>query len=258
MSDLSPPERFNQLLSFLEDPQTHPHPTITINDFVWLEVARKPDPEDYLSWPWGLPLGEFVNLYEREHSTQRVEAYRREALEIMKKSGMFRMGHLRGTRKSPDIAIKNLEAFILQLASVFHNMKHHILRSPFDNKGERLEEVLEGYFKNMIGSFYIWSGSITYYRLVRQVKMEGIKNQLKSIQNKVREKTRDKLSFDPIDESIFIFLIHTEASPNLIARRIHDFFYNRLELLPKNIFLPTKDAIRKRVEKFREGFLKAY
>jgi hypothetical protein len=165
MAELTPQERFSQLFSFLKDPQLHPHPTITINDFVWLEVVRKPDPDDLLSWPQGLPLGDFVNLYERENSTHRVQAYRREAIKIMK-SEMFHMGRLRGTKKAPDIMIENLEAFILQLAAVFHNVEHHLLRSPFDNKGERLGEVLERDFKNMIMSFQVWSGAITYCRLV--------------------------------------------------------------------------------------------
>jgi hypothetical protein len=257
MEKLTPKERFGQLLLFLKDPLAHLNPNITITDFVWREVIRKPNPDDELSWPQGLPLGGYVELYEREHTTWRVQAYRKEAIEIME-SGMFREGHLRGTMKTQDILIENLEAFVLQLAAVFHNVKHHILRSPFDNKGKRLRDFIREDFLEMIMAFHVWSGLITRSYLARRDKIKRIEKELNSIQKKVDEKTQDKISFNPINEFIFIFLIHTEAPANLIATHIYEFFDKRRGVLPENIFLPLNDAIRKRVEKRREQFMRAY
>jgi hypothetical protein len=65
MEELTPEERFNQLLAFLKDPQAHPHPTID--------------------------LGYSIGLEKRTHRTVMVHNCQEEAIETME-SGIFRQG----------------------------------------------------------------------------------------------------------------------------------------------------------------------
>ena len=107
-------KRFNQFLSFLKAPQAHPHPTIAIEDSVWLPG--------------------------RHFSTIMVDNIRQEAIEIMA-SGMFDHGCLKGNSKIKNIQINLLELFILSIATAYRIAKNPNYLDDWDNRPLILEEL---------------------------------------------------------------------------------------------------------------------
>ena len=103
MEELTLQERFNQLLSFLKDPQAHPHPTITLEDLPWLP--------------------------EGAHRAEIVNEFRQGAIDILE-SGMIRQGYLIGNRRTPDIPMLRLENFVINAAAAVQIAKWVITKSP--------------------------------------------------------------------------------------------------------------------------------
>ena len=95
MEGLTLQERFNQFLSFLKDPQGHPHPKIKLEDFdVHLGHLRE------------TPRAHAVAVHE----------FLQIAIDIMESGMISRQGYLKGNRRTPDIPIHQLESFVLNAA----------------------------------------------------------------------------------------------------------------------------------------------
>jgi len=125
-------KRFDQLLSFLKDPQAHPHPAITLEDRIYVNRGTL------------IPL--------------RVKVFSQEAIEIME-SGMFHQGLLKGNRRTPDVAINNLEALIMEAAAAFYLSKKQLSDSlwPYyldsDGQPQVIEHTLITAHNNMMKAF---------------------------------------------------------------------------------------------------------
>ena len=106
MESLTPQERFNQLLSFLKDPENRGYKRVENLHGIWS-----------LSFP-DLSLEDVVWLEERKHSAAILQDIREEAIEIME-SEMFSQGCLKGNQRIPDIIIDRLDCFILKTAAAY-------------------------------------------------------------------------------------------------------------------------------------------
>jgi hypothetical protein len=271
MEELSPQERFNQLLAFLKDPQAHPHPIIGL---------------DYS-----------IRLVGRTHRTVMVHNCQREAIEIME-TGIFWQGFLKGNRRTPIIPINRLEDFILQLAAAFHIAKLHCAKSPefrfhtFDGK-PRLFNELEAAWDDCLKAFAKVEKIILDHELISLSKLgygkrrreysdkinqlckdyksaEEIDQYLKNHKNpppnigdhlillkaeslaEAHKREKQKLSFDLIKELILIFLKNVAGvSIYLIASHIFEFIRVRQGSSLKGVYLPDRDALRQEVKKQR-------
>jgi hypothetical protein len=107
MAELTLQERFNQLLSFLKDPQGHPHPKIKLEDF-------------------DLHLGHLRGASRAE----AVHNFLQIAIDIMESGMISRQGYLKGNRRTPDIPIHRLESFVINAAVNVQLAKWVIAKSP--------------------------------------------------------------------------------------------------------------------------------
>jgi len=225
MAEINPQERFNQLLAFLKDPQAHPHPTRTIGDSVRLEGRR--------------------------HSAGMVNDFRQEAIEIME-SGMFRQGCLKGNRRTPDIPVKKLEYFVLQVAAAVHLAKLHRDKSPefqshdFDRRPRMFDELNEACSDLRI-AYNKWATLVVKYELITpdelglskknleiiqtfkrlqdEGKIEEIDPYIESHRNQIRERVVHKL-FKLIDDSLFKASKREEMSFDFVNELIRIFIVN--------------------------------
>jgi len=118
MEDLTPQERFDQLLAFLEDPDKHSYTRTGHN---------RRFPIDSITFP-SLDLEDLVFLPGRRHRAGLVNDFRQEAIEVML-SDMFRDRLLRGNQKTGDIVIEQPEEFVLPVAAVIHTVRDYRAKS---------------------------------------------------------------------------------------------------------------------------------
>jgi hypothetical protein len=239
---MEPQERFDQLLSFLKDPQAHPHPTITL---------------DYL-----------VRLKSRMLRALRVAEFGQEALEVME-SDIFRQGLLLGNRRTPDVPINNLESFILEAAAAFHLAKRQLSGSlwPYylDSEGQPqvIDHDLIMAHDDMMEAFEKF-GKIVHdppppvikgNNLIRPDKMERIWRELNSLLSDTINKIKEETSYDLVIELILIFLRHVhQANNNLIASHISKFIKARQDSSLRGVILPAMKtgALFSKVKKERK------
>ncbi len=241
MEELTLQERFNQLLSFLKDPQAYPHPQIT--------------PEDFR-----------LHLGENPKAGMWIE-FRQGAIDIME-SWITREGFLKGNRKTSDIPIIHLEDFILNAATNIQLAKWVIAKSPraydifqgyglFDGHplvtpGEILEEHYD-----MMRAFYRMSYKLGQCGQIRIDRVRTIGKLLIEMLpydlNKLNKHRAKAMFFDLVTELVSVFLHYgPEAPDNLIASHIFNFISKRQDSTLKGICLPGQDAIRKRVQYLRK------
>jgi hypothetical protein len=279
MEELSPNERFNQLLSFLSDPQGNPHPTLAFDGSIFLPG--------------------------RKCTTLMVNNLLKEAIEIMR-SDMFHNGLLKGNQKTPDIEIRNIERFVLQIAAVIHITRKHLAKAfaevrlnTCDGKISVYNELTTAWHDfwkafNKVAKIMLGNGLILPDKLMgldpskreilntQLMKLldEGEYDEVDRIMEKERKKKggimgelflmraqslykansneakiQNNLSFDPIVELIRLFLINVPQAPDpLIARHIFDFIIKIINSSLKGIYLPDLEstALRKKVTKQRK------
>jgi hypothetical protein len=221
LEELTPQERFNLLLSFLKDPQAHPHPTITIEDSVWLPG--------------------------RQSSSIMVDGIRQEAIEIMT-SGMFDHGCLKGNLKIANIQIDRLEAFILSIAAACRIAKNPNYLDDWDNRPLFFEE-----FKKDSNDLYI--AFANYAEKMQRNKLNTL-NELARVRGEIvsatmkaqrRALARNIFEFGLVKEMISIFTKYMPKSPkNLIAFHIYKFLDAKREYLNVE-YVPTQEALRKEI-----------
>jgi hypothetical protein len=227
---LTPYERFNRLLSFLRDPQAYPHPGITLDHLVRIKkgILR------------ALRLAEF----------------RQEALEVME-AGIFRQGLLQGNRRTPDIAMDNLEEFVLEVAAAFHLAKQQLSGSLFtyyvDSEGQPqvIDHDLIMAHDDMMEAFEKF-GEIVHdppppvikgNNLIRPDKIERIRRELNSLLSEAINKIKEETSYDLVIELILIFLRHVpQANNNLIASHIYKFINARQDSSLRGVILPAMNT----------------
>jgi hypothetical protein len=237
VEESTPQERFNQLLSFLKDPQTHPHPTITIKKFTWL---------------LGMPP-----------NTEIWQEFRQGAIDILE-SGMIQQGYLKGNKRTPDIFIPRLENFVLNAAGVFQIAKWVIAKSPeahnhlFDFPPRQLRNDLFKEWRNFHNVFDRLTFRIYQYADIRFDRIRTITNSLIQLEVDCYSNAREpEMNFDMVNEFIFTFLKHIpEAPDNLIASHIFTFISKRQDSTLKGVCLPDRSAICKRVKKLRKPIIK--
>jgi hypothetical protein len=291
MKDLTPQERFNQLLSFLKNPDKHIFKRT--GDIRLLPIWS-------ISFPT-LSLEDAIFLPGRKHSAGLVHEFRKEAIEVMG-SNMFRNGLLRGNQKTPAIAIDHSEEFVLPIAAVIHIAKNYIAKSllevrshTFDGKPRVFDELRTAWDDllrvfDQAAKITLDNGLIRrpdklvgliprrrpiveaqINRLVNEEKYEEIDSIIKKIPGGIRgklvkmradilykahlkeTKEMENTGFDVIDELMHIFLKYVaEAPDNLIASHIFEFISVRQDSSLRGIYLPgSPDALRKRIEKQR-------
>jgi hypothetical protein len=160
MTELDPQERFYQLLSFLKDPQAYQHTTVFLELPIWLEG--------------------------RQQDAGEVNDFLQEAIEIME-SGMFRNGCLKGNQKTPDIPIKRIENFILQIAAAVHLANLHRANSPefqfndFDRR-PRLYDELKKTCDDLGEAYKKWVGIVLKSKLITPDRLGFGKKNLEFIE----------------------------------------------------------------------------
>ena len=287
MEELTPQERFNQLKSFLKDPDKH---TFTrTGDKRNFPIASMAFPD--------LNLGDIVFLPGRKHSAGLVNEFRQEAIEIMD-SAMFRNGRLRGNQKTDDIKIEHIEEFVLPMAAVIDVARGYIAKSlavvrshTFDGQLNVYDELKTAWADLMIAFDKVASLELEgrhiqrlvglnpqkraafnaqIKKLVEEGKDEeidrilkespaGIRGELFVLRAKSLDKAHhkeikklEKPSFDPIAGLIHIFLSNVpQASDYLIRNHIYDFVSERQHSSLKGLNLPGRDALRQEVKKQR-------
>jgi len=248
-------KRFGQLLSFLKDPQAHPHPAITLDHRLYVK------------------RGTLRALKVKECS--------QEAIEIME-SGMFHQGLLKGNRRTRNIAIENLEMFVLEAAAAIFLAKRQLSGSLWiyylDSEGQPLVTehlVITAFFKLKDALDHVkdilLNPPLQRNPLVRQDRFTTIEHQLgisfldvepnlvsSDDLNKIKgsllsdaiNKIREQTSFDLANELINVFIRHVPKAPNyLIGSHIFKFIRVRQDTSLKGVNIPSRDALRQEVKK---------
>jgi|GEM_PF-5280571 len=193
MSNLNSQKRFNQLVLFLEDPQLNPHPSVKLDSSIFLEG--------------------------KTFSKTMVQDCMPEAIEIMK-SDLFRDGCLKGTKRNPDIKIKKLEQFILQVACAVHHAK---LRLKCIDGRRELFDIVQEAFLDAREAFNKAAHITRENKLLRKDKLIGHQLALIKLMTQALNKVKSKNDFDLVNELLFIFKKHFPKAPTyLISTRIYE------------------------------------